>query len=95
MIGQGFRNDRIVEIIKTIEFMFAGINMTVLGPTQTHFSPSRQARVKMSSEKLTQNIFMPKNIHSITIIITFEGIKKINTENMTTKHSEQYFLCCK
>ena len=27
MIGQGFRNDRIVEIIKTIEFMFVGKNM--------------------------------------------------------------------
>ena len=27
MIGQGFCDDRMVEIIKTIEFMFAGINM--------------------------------------------------------------------
>ena len=29
--------------------MLSGIN--VLGPTQTHFIPSREARVKMSSEK--------------------------------------------
>ena len=27
MIGQGFHNDRMVEIIKTIELMFAGVNM--------------------------------------------------------------------
>ena len=46
----------------------------------------------MSSEK-GQNIFMPKNINSITIIITLEGIEKINTEKMTTKHSKGYFVC--
>ena len=39
-----------------------------------------------------QNIFMPKNINSITIIITLEGIERINTENMTTKRSEEYFF---
>ena len=32
---------------------------------------------------------MPKNINSITIIITLEGIERINTEKMTTKLSEQ------
>ena len=36
-----------------------------------------------------QNIFMPKNINSITIIITFGGTGKIKTEKMTTKYSEQ------
>ena len=35
---------------------------------------------------------MPKNINSITIIINLEGIEKINTEKMTTKHSEEYFF---
>ena len=35
---------------------------------------------------------MPKNINSITIIITLEGIEKINTEKMTTKHSGEYFF---
>ena len=39
-----------------------------------------------------QNIFMPKNINSITIIITLEGIEKINTEKLTTKQSEEYFF---
>ena len=32
---------------------------------------------------------MPKNINSITIIITLEGIERINTEKLTTKLSEQ------
>ena len=35
---------------------------------------------------------MPKNINSITIIITLEDIEKINTEKMTTKHSEECFF---
>ena len=37
---------------------------------------------------------MLKNINSITIIITFEGIKKINTEKMT-KHSDIFFAASK
>ena len=40
------------------------------------------------SLRKAQNIFMPKNINSITIIITLEGIEETNTEKMTTKHSE-------
>ena len=48
----------------------------VLGPTQTHFSPRLAARDKMSLRR-AQNIFMPKNINSITINITLEGIEKI------------------
>ena len=47
----------------------------VLGPTQTHFSPSRQARAKMSLRR-AQNIFMPKNINSITINITRRALRK-------------------
>ena len=35
---------------------------------------------------------MPKNINSITIIITLEGIERINTEKVTTKRSEEYFF---
>ena len=42
----------------------------VLGPTQTHFSPSLRR---------AQNIFMPKNINSITINITLKGIEKTKT----------------
>ena len=52
--------------------MFAGINMF-------------WARLRLI---WAQNIFMPKNIKSITIIITLEGIEETNTEKMTTKHSE-------
>ena len=35
---------------------------------------------------------MPKNINFITIIITLEGIERINTEKMTIKQSEEYFF---
>ena len=35
---------------------------------------------------------MPKNINPITIIITLDGIERINTEKMTTKRSEEYFF---
>ena len=42
----------------------------------------------MSSEKGPK----PKNINTIIIVITLEGIEQINTEKMTTKHSEEYFL---
>ena len=35
-----------------------------------------------------QNIFIPKNIHPITIIIALKGLEEINTEKMTTKHSD-------
>ena len=41
---------------------------------------------------MAQNIFMPKNINSITIIITVDGIERINTEKMTIKRSEEYFF---
>ena len=44
------------------------------------------------SLRRAQNIFMPANINSITIIITLEGTEKIKTEKMTTKHSEEYFF---
>ncbi len=43
----------------------------VFGPTQTHFSPSA-ARAKMSLRR-AKNIFMPKNINCITIIISLKG----------------------
>ena len=42
-----------------------------------------------------QNIFMPKNINFISIIIiiiTLEGIEETNTEKMTLKHSEDFFF---
>ena len=48
----------------------------VLALTQTHF--------KMSLRR-AQNIFMPKNINSITINITLEGTEKIKTEKNDNK----------
>ncbi len=52
----------------------------VFGPTQTHFSPSA-ARVKMSLRR-AKNIFMPKNINCITIIINLKG--NIRHKNIKT-----------
>ena len=37
------------------------------------------------SLRRAQNIFMPKNINSITIIIVLEGIEKIKTEKNDNK----------
>ena len=54
------------------------------GSFQTHFSPRLAARAKMSLS-WAQNIFMPKNINSITINIILEGIEKIKTEKNNNK----------
>ena len=35
---------------------------------------------------------MPRYINSSTIIITLEGIERINTEKMATKRSEEYIF---
>lgn len=43
----------------------------VLGSTHSSFSPSCQARVKMSLKE-GPNVIVPKNINYITIIITLE-----------------------
>ena len=40
----------------------------------------RRTDVVKPDAKRARNIFMPKNINSITIIITLEGIEKIKTE---------------
>ena len=75
---------------KTIEFMFLGINM--------FWARLRLALVRAIRPGLkwalrrAQNIFMPKNINSVTIIITLKGIEKLKTEKMTTKQSEEYFF---
>ena len=52
----------------------------VLGPTQAHF----KMIFKMSLRR-AQNIFMPKNINSITINITLEGTERIKTEKNDNK----------
>ena len=75
---------------KTIEFMFAGIKMFW---ARLRLILARAARRGSKSVlRGAENIFMPKNIKSITIIITLEGIEEINAEKMTTKHSEEYFF---
>ena len=59
--------------------MFAGINMF-----WARLRLILAARAKMSLRR-AQNIFMPKNINSITIIIVLEGIEKIKTEKNDNK----------
>ena len=67
--------------------MFAGINMFW---ARLRLILARAVRRGLKwALRRAQNIFMPKNINSITIIITLEGIERINTEKMTTKLSEQ------
>ena len=67
----------------TIEFMFAGINMFW---ARLRLILARAARrgLKMSPRR-AQNIFMPKNINSITINIFLEGTEKIKTEKNDKK----------
>ena len=49
------------------------------------------ARAKMSLRR-AQNIFMPKNINSITINITLEGIEEIKTEKNDNKTLRRIFF---
>ena len=63
--------------------MFAGINM--------FWALLRLIWLKWALRR-ARNIFLPKNINTIIIIITLEGIEKINTEKMTTKHSGEKFF---
>ena len=67
----------------TIEFMFAGINMFWV---RLRLILARAVRRGLKwALRRAQNIFMPKNINSITNVITLEGIEETNTEKMTTK----------
>ena len=70
--------------------MFAGINM-FLARLSLILARAFRRGLKWALRR-AQNIFMPKNINSITIIITLEDIERINTEKMTTKRSEEYFF---
>jgi len=59
---------------KTIEFMLAGINMFW---ALLRLILARAVRQELKwALRRAQNIFMPKNIKSITIIITLEGIER-------------------
>ena len=59
--------------------MFMGINMF-----WARLRLILSLRSQMSLRR-AQNIFMPKNINSITINITLEGIEKIKTEKNDNK----------
>ena len=70
--------------------MFAGINMFW---ARLRLILARAVRLVLKwALRRAQNIFISKNMNSITIIITLEGIERMNTEKMTTKRSEEYFF---
>ena len=56
-------------IIIVIEFTFLGINM-FWALLRAHFNPRLTARAKMSLSR-AQNIFMPANINSIVLLLSF------------------------
>ena len=60
----------------------------VFGPTQAHFSPSRRRGLKWVLRR-AKNIFTPKNINSITIIIISEGIQKRNQRQYSKRYLER------
>ena len=71
--------------------MFAGILKYVLGPTQTHVSHSRWARVKMSSERGPKHIYAQG--HKLYYYYShFESHRETKTEKMAKKRSEEYFF---
>ena len=64
--------------------MFAGINM--------FWARLRLILARAASLRRAQNIFMPKNINSITINITLEGIEEIKTEKNDNKTLRRIFF---
>ena len=60
---------------KTMEFMFTGINM-FLALTQTHFSLSHQARVKMSSEKGPKIYLCPRTQTLLLLLSLWRALRK-------------------
>ena len=70
--------------------MFAGINM-FWARLRLILALAASARAKMSLRR-AQNIFMPKNINSITINITLEGIEEIKTEKNDNKTLRRIFF---
>ena len=62
-------------ILIVIEFMSLGINI-FWAILRAHFNPGLVARAKMNPSR-AQNIFMPKNINSIVILL-------INTRGQMT-----------
>jgi len=66
--------------------MFAGINMFWV---RLRLILAARAGVSLRG---TQGIFMPKNINSITINITLEGIEEIKTEKNNNKTLRRIFF---
>lgn len=64
--------------------MFTGIKY-VLDPTQTHFDEFK-SDPKCALRSQGQNVFVPKKISSLTIIITSEDSEKIKTGNETVNN---------
>ena len=58
-----------------MEFMFTGINM-FLALTQTHFSLSHQARVKMSSEKGPKIYLCPRTQTLLLLLSLWRALRK-------------------
>ena len=70
--------------------MFAGINMFW---ARLRLILDRAVRRELKwALRRAQNIFMPKNISCIAIVITSEGIEKINTENSDNQTVWKVFL---
>jgi len=63
----------------------------VLGPTQTHFGPSRWARAGVGLRG-AQGMFVPNGMDSVTITITLEGIEEIKTEKNDNKTLRRIFF---
>ena len=81
---------------KTIQFMFAGVNMFW---ARLRLTLARAVRRGLKwALRRVGNIFMLKNINCITIITTLEGNEKIRTEKKIikikkrTKRCEEYFF---
>ena len=72
--------------------MFAGINNYVFSELILTLGPWRTAQANMSLSWF-QNIFIPKNINSITNIVSLDCIESVKSEKqMTTKQCEEYFF---
>ena len=85
-----FSNIFLTMIIKTIEFMFAGINMFW---ARLRLLLSQAVRGGWKWALISaQNIFMFKNIHTIN----WGHWESKNWKKITTKQSEEYFFqqCC-
>ena len=64
-------------ILIVIEFMSLGINI-FWAILRAHFNPRLAARAKMSLSR-AQNIFMPKNINSIAMLLLISNLAYVSS----------------